>query len=75
MEVPELHDLRAKITVEADAALDVFSRVTGKDRSEIVRDIIHRWALEQVEISSLLQSRLRAEGLDASGQGAPGSVR
>lgn len=75
MAVPELRDLRAKITVEADAALDVFSRVTGKDRSEIVRDIIHRWALEQVEISSLLQSRLRAEGLDASGQGAPGSVR
>ena len=71
----ELRDLRAKITVESDAALDVVSRVTGKDRSEIVRDVIHRWALEQVSISSLLQTRLRAEGLAEAREGAPGQSR
>lgn len=71
----DLRDLRAKITVESDAALDVVSRVTGKDRSEIVRDIIHRWALEQVSISTLLAARLKAEGMPAAGEGAPGSER
>lgn len=71
----ELRDLRAKITVESDAALDVVSRVTGKDRSEIVRDVIHRWALEQVSISSLLHARLRAEGLAGAPEGAPGNGR
>jgi hypothetical protein len=70
----ELRDLRAKITVESDAALDVVSRVTGKDRSEIVRDIIHRWALEQVSISTLLGQRLKAEGVQAAGEGASGSA-
>ncbi len=71
----ELRDLRAKITVEADAALDAVSRVTGRDRSELVRDIVHRWALEQVSISTLLQARLKAEGITAAGEGAPGSER
>lgn len=69
----ELRDLRAKVTVESDAALDVVSRVTGKDRSEIVRDIVHRWALEQVSISTLLGARLRAEGIAGAPEGAPGS--
>lgn len=71
----ELRDLRAKITVESDAALDVVSRVTGKDRSEIVRDIVHRWALEQVSISTLLAARLKAEGMTGAGEGASGSER
>lgn len=69
----ELRDLRAKITVEADSALDVVSRVTGKDRSEIVRDIIHKWALEQVAISTLLQARLKAEGFPTASEGGRGN--
>jgi glycine cleavage system regulatory protein len=71
----ELRDLRAKITVETDAALDVISRVTGKDRSEIVRDILHRWSLEQVSISTLLQQRLKAEGLTGASEGGSGNGR
>jgi hypothetical protein len=71
----ELRDLRAKITVESDAALDAVSRVTGRDRSELVRDIVHRWALEQVSISTLLAARLKAEGIAAASEGAPGSER
>jgi hypothetical protein len=68
----ELRDLRAKITVESDAALDAVSRVTGRDRSELVREIVHRWALEQVSISTLLAARLHAEGITAAGEGASG---
>jgi hypothetical protein len=71
----ELRDLRAKISIQTDAALDAHSRVTGRDRSEIAREILHRWALERVEISTLLNSRLRAEGVDAADEGASGSGR
>lgn len=65
----ELRDLRAKISVQTDAALDAHSNVSGRDRSEIVRDILHKWALEQVAISTLLEARLRAEGMSASVKG------
>ena len=71
----ELRDLRAKISVETDAALDAHSRVTGCDRSEIVRDILHRWALEQIAISTLLDARLRAEGMAEAHEGASGKGR
>ena len=68
----ELRDLRAKISVQTDAALDAHSRVTGRDRSEIVRDILHKWSLEQIAICTLLDARLRAEGLVEALEGASG---
>jgi Ribbon-helix-helix protein, copG family len=71
----ELRDLRAKITVETDAVLDAISRVRGVDRSEIVREVLHKFALEHVAIGSLIDARLKAEGLGAAGEGAKGRVR
>ena len=64
----ELRDLRAKITVKADAVLDVMAKARSikhgrpVDRSEIVREILHAWALEYIVINNLLDARLRAEG-------------
>lgn len=69
----ELRDLRAKITVETDAVLDSISRVTGQDRSEIVRDVLHKFAEEQIRISTVMQGRLRAEGITAASDGISGS--
>lgn len=71
----ELRDLRAKITVETDAVLDAIARVTGKDRSELVRDWLHEKAQEHIEICNVLCSRLKAEGISASCEGASGSDR
>jgi len=67
----ELRDLRAKITVEADAALDAESRTSGRDRSEIVRDVLHAWASDRIDMAKLLIRRLESEGLgEASGGGS-----
>lgn len=68
----ELRDLRAKISVESDAILDAVSRVTGRDRSEIVRDVLHKWAVEQIELATVIRQRLKAEGITAAPEGAPG---
>ncbi len=59
----ELRDLRAKLQlVENDAMLDAVGRVMGKDRSEIAREILHRWALEQLEIGKVARKRMDHEG-------------
>lgn len=71
----ELRDLRAKITVETDAVLDAISRVRGVDRSEIVREVLHKFALEHVAIGTLIDARLKAEGLNAADEGAKGRGR
>lgn len=70
----ELRDFRGKLTVEADAVLDTMSRVTGRDRSEIARDVLHKWAVEQIHVTTVLHSRLRAEGLSPADEGETGTA-
>lgn len=69
----ELKDFRGKITPEADCVLEAESRVTGKERQEIVRQILHEWALQRIEVHTVLQKRLRAEGLLRESKGTAGS--
>lgn len=58
----DLRDLRAKVTPEADAALEVRAQIEGKDKSELVRDILQRWAVAEIHAAKLLAKRLQGQG-------------
>ena len=65
----ELKDFRGKITTETDCVLEAINRVSGRDRSEIVREILHKWALEKIHEHSVLGDLLAREGLSGESQG------
>ena len=58
----ELHDLRTKITDEAWCWLSAVARVTGREISEIARDILHEKALQQIQVASVTHNLLLAQG-------------
>lgn len=70
-----LIDFRGKITHETDAVLEALHLATGRDRSEIVRDVLAQWADSKIHEASLIDQRLRREGLRGIAGGAAGSVR
>ena len=59
----ELIDVRTKVTRETDAWLESFSRASGKDRSEILRDVLHQIAIEKISEISIAHDVLKAKGL------------
>jgi hypothetical protein len=65
----ELFDLRAKITVETQCALAAYARAHDMDKAEVVRDVLHDWAVEQIHGATLLASCLRAKGLAGAAEG------
>lgn len=69
-----LIDLRAKITAESDAVLEAVQRATGRDKSEVVRDVLHKWAMTEIHASNVLHSILAREGLVGATKGGLGNV-
>ena len=71
----ELRDLRAKVTIEADVALEAASRITGKDKAEICRDVLHAWALDEIRKATVMHRLLQSEGLPGAHEGSQGELR
>lgn len=59
----DLKDFRGKITPETDVVLSAIARVTNRDKSDIAREWLHKLALEQIRIQTVMGGLLRAEGL------------
>lgn len=57
-----LADFRGKITSETAAVLEAMNRASGRDKSEIVREVLHAWALEQIKTATLIARLTKSEG-------------
>lgn len=64
----ELKDFRGKISALAWCYLEAEHRATGDDQSEIVRDILHKWAEEKHRAAIEVQKLLEAEGIVGNGR-------
>lgn len=69
----DLQDFRGRITPETHCALEAVSRATGQDRQEIVRELLHKWAMDQVHAASVLHRLLQAQGLSGIVGGVEGN--
>ncbi len=71
----ELKDFRGRITPETWCALEAEARATSSDQQQLVRDILHAWALERIHAASVLPRLLRAEGVVGEDAGSAGNAR
>ena len=63
----DLRDLRAKITPEADQVLEAVSRASGKDKSELVREVLHEWSARKLHEATLIHRLAHREGTEGRG--------
>lgn len=71
----ELKDFRGRITPETYCVLEAESRATGREKQEIVRDILHEWAIQRIKGASVLDRLLVVEGLEGIAGGGSGRTR
>lgn len=71
----DLKDLRTKITPRTNAVLEAVNRATGRDKSELAREVLDEWAAEQIHAASLIDRCLAAEGEPGIAQGIAGKMR
>lgn len=60
-----LIDFRGKITTETHVALEALHWATGMERQEIARDVLHRWASEQLYAATVMQKLAADVGVSA----------
>jgi predicted DNA-binding protein len=71
----ELKDLRGKITLETHCVLRARAKQSGRTEQDIVRDILHEWALRQIHDASMPFNALKFEGISGEVEGIAGSVQ
>jgi len=71
----DLKDFRGKITMETHVALEAESRVSGRDRADIAREILHAWAAKKLHEASVLSGLALAEGITGSVRDTRGGRR
>lgn len=59
----DLIDARIKITPRTQAVLEAMNRVSGRDKSDIAREVLDKWAEEQIHTATLIQRLVKHEGV------------
>jgi hypothetical protein len=62
----ELTDLRTKISPLTAQVLAGLNMATGKERTQIVRDVLHEWASNQVHTARMVERLTRGEGFSGA---------
>jgi hypothetical protein len=71
----DLKDFRGKITPLAWCYLEAEHRATGKDQSEIVRDLLDEWARAKHHAATVATRLLEAEGITGNVGERQGNTR
>lgn len=69
----DLIDFRGKLTPEAHAALEAEGQATGHGHAEIVREVMHEWAMRRIHAANVLNRQLAAKGLRGIDGGMSGN--
>lgn len=69
----ELTDFRGKITAETRLALEAEAIAFDRDKADIVREIMHAWALKKNHEHKVWANLARAEGFAGAAEGSRGS--
>jgi hypothetical protein len=59
----ELVDKRTKVTRETDCALRAEEIASGREQAEIIREVMHAWAVNRIHGATVLADLLAREGL------------
>jgi hypothetical protein len=71
----ELKDFRGKLTPLGYCWLEAEHRTTGRDQSEIVRDLVHQWASVKSMAAIEAQKLMEAEGIAGNGGERKGAAK
>lgn len=71
----DLKDFRGKLTPLAWCWLEAEHRTTGKDQSEIVREIMHEWASSKNSAASVAAQLMEGEGITRNVKELEGTSR
>jgi len=63
----DLKDFRGKVTPETWCAIEAEHRTSGRDHSDIVREVLHAWAERKIENAKVMHRLLEAEGIGGKG--------
>jgi hypothetical protein len=59
----DLVDKRTKVTRETDCALRAEELASGREQAEIMREVLHEWAVHRIHGATVLAELLAREGL------------
>ncbi len=69
-DMADLTDVRCKLTVDSNQMLEAHCRATGRDKSELIREIVHDWYEAEFRKYQMIHRLVgRSKGVGAADEG------